>query len=180
MANVCTCCRSPSRVDLDRVLVTGTESIRDVAARFGLGRSAVERHGRTCLGLSDPGSRLHGMAARAELAAVAASAVVRATELLDREETRGNGRGTVAALGALARVLGSAERLCPPADEAPGAEETRALLLALLDAVHDPVTRSAITTGIRARGADDLAAALSAAWAHRPAVLAVTTGRERS
>lgn len=169
MSPVCTVCRSPDRDEIDRSLVTGSEGTRAIAGRYpDLSRSPIERHARVCLRLAAPADRLTGLAARAELAAVATSAVQRATELLDREEGRGNARGTVAALGALSRVLGTAERL-HPADAGFDHDDVKALLLVLVERVSDPAVRASILDGMHERDADHLAGALDESWQRRDA-----------
>lgn len=44
MSRVCTACRHPDRELLDRTLVEGHLTIRDIASRFGLSRTATARH----------------------------------------------------------------------------------------------------------------------------------------
>ena len=48
MSQTCTVCRSPDREAIDRVLLDGG-ALRDVAGRFKLSKSAVERHKAACL-----------------------------------------------------------------------------------------------------------------------------------
>lgn len=43
MPRTCTTCRHPQRPAIDRALVAG-DSVRDIAGRFGLAKSAVDRH----------------------------------------------------------------------------------------------------------------------------------------
>jgi hypothetical protein len=44
MAGRCTVCKHPERVGIDRLIATGTASLREIADRYGLGPSAVSRH----------------------------------------------------------------------------------------------------------------------------------------
>lgn len=43
MSRVCTVCRSPEILAINKALVAG-ESIRDISGRYGLARSSVDRH----------------------------------------------------------------------------------------------------------------------------------------
>ncbi len=44
MPRICSVCRHPDRPAIDKALVSGA-ALRDVAGRYGLSKSAVERHG---------------------------------------------------------------------------------------------------------------------------------------
>jgi hypothetical protein len=46
---VCRVCRSPLRAQLDRALVSGHDSLRELAAQYDISSSALHRHRRTCL-----------------------------------------------------------------------------------------------------------------------------------
>jgi hypothetical protein len=41
---MCTVCRHPDRVVIDRTIATGTQSLRAIASQHGLNRNAVTRH----------------------------------------------------------------------------------------------------------------------------------------
>lgn len=176
MPPVCTVCRSPDRDEIDRALIAGTEGTRTIAGRYpDLSRSPIERHARVCLALSDPAGRLHTMAQRAELAAVAASAVERAQEAVDGAEARGDRRGLLAALTTLTRAVGAAERLLPD-DGGFVDHEVKELLLVVAEEIDDPAARKVITAGLRARGAVDLAGVFDEVWRRRDTrPLAVTS-----
>lgn len=169
MPPVCSICRSPARDEIDTALVSGSLTLREIAAQHPQhGRSSIDRHARTCLRLADPASRLHDMAARADLAAIAMSTVERAQEAVDVAEARGDRRGTLAALATLTRTLGAAERLFP-ADAGFADDDVRALLLVLVERIDDPGVRAAILDGMDERDADELAGALDVSWRRRDA-----------
>lgn len=44
MPRTCTICRHPDRVQIDRALVAGHESLRGLASNFGVSASAMQRH----------------------------------------------------------------------------------------------------------------------------------------
>lgn len=44
MAGKCSVCEHPARREIDRALVLGTASIRDIAGQYGISRSALSRH----------------------------------------------------------------------------------------------------------------------------------------
>jgi AcrR family transcriptional regulator len=46
---VCSVCTSPHRDEVDKAAATGGESLRSIAARLGLNRSAVQRHAKNHL-----------------------------------------------------------------------------------------------------------------------------------
>lgn len=49
MARVCTVCQSPHRGDIDRLLVGGTATFRNIAKQHGLSTAALFRHRTACI-----------------------------------------------------------------------------------------------------------------------------------
>ena len=179
MAPVCTICRSDDRGEIDRALSAGM-SFRDVAGRFGVGRSAAHRHATGCLALTDPGSRLRAAVDREALAEVVADTLTRARELLDREEARGHTRGVATALTTVLRAAETANRLLPDSEVTTDDPEMRALLLVLAEVITHPDTRADVMAGLRERGADDLAGAFEVVWSRRDRRAALTSTPPRA
>jgi hypothetical protein len=163
----CSVCLSPDRAVLDKCLTLGLP-LRKIAGRTAegreIGRSALHRHSVTCLRLAPPGDRVRALADRDTLSAVAADTLTRAQEFLDDAEVRRDGRAITAGLAAVGRALDTAARLLPAPVSGADDPEVRALLLTLAEDVDDLDVHAVIVAGMRERGADNLADALSATW----------------
>jgi hypothetical protein len=103
--NVCSVCRHPQLGDVDRALLAGQLTLREISAKFTLSRSSLSRH---------QGEHLAGKLAAAKGASEAAGSarllermeyIVAATEeILEEARTAGDGKDNRTALRAIARL----------------------------------------------------------------------------
>ena len=142
---ICTACLSRHRVAVDEALMLGV-SVRDVASKFQLGKSAVARHRTGCLQPK--------VAAAARLIAPAAevrSEIVRAKAIASGEVTANHDDilSLTALMGRLARSL---ERLEVAADSAAGSDLHQSLA-ALSGQLHRGIESAAKIQGLYAEPA---------------------------
>ena len=106
---VCRVCRSPLRAQIDRALVAGALSLRDLAEQYGVSSSALHRHQRTCLPDELVQAVIAVQALDAEGCLVEADRLRRrAEQLLEDALERGDYR---TALAAMAQCRGSLDLL---------------------------------------------------------------------
>jgi len=103
----CAVCSHPSRAEIDRHLVEKV-SLRDIAGRFGVSRSALSRHAGHIPGALVAAKGAEEAAQAETLLAQVQGLVKRATGILDRAERTGE---LQAALGAIREVRGCLELL---------------------------------------------------------------------
>lgn len=96
---ICSVCAHPQREDIDRLLVAGTDSLRDIAGRFRLSKSALERHKGSHLSAALVQSTAAGEVARADnLLAQVRDLQGRALRILSVAEAKGDLRTALAAI----------------------------------------------------------------------------------
>lgn len=103
----CAVCSHPRRAEIDRLLVEKV-SLRDIAGRFGVSRSALSRHAGHIPGALVAAKEAGKVADAGTLLDQVQGLVVRATGILDRAEQAGEHQ---AALGAIREVRGCLELL---------------------------------------------------------------------
>jgi len=103
----CAVCNHPRRAEIDRLLVEKV-SLRDIAGRFGVSRSALSRHGGHIPGALVAAKEAGKVADAGTLLDQVQGLVVRATGILDRAEQGGEHQ---AALGAIRELRGCLELL---------------------------------------------------------------------
>ena len=101
----CAVCSHPRRTEIDRLLVEKV-SLRDIAGRFGVSRSALSRHTGHIPGALVAAKEAGKVADAGTLLDQVKGLVVRATGILDRAEQGGEYQ---AALGAIREVRGCLE-----------------------------------------------------------------------
>lgn len=140
--SICKVCQGPHRAAVDGGL-SGGETVRDVASRFGFSKSAVGRHRTTCL---------------APRVAAAARIMAPAVEVRgDVERAKAIASGTVTATasevlgltGLLDRLARSLERLEGAADAAAG-EGLHGALAAVSGQLHRGIETAAKVQGLYA------------------------------
>ena len=90
----CAVCNHPSRAEIDRLLVEKV-SLRDIAGRFGVSRSALSRHTGHIPGALVAAKEAGKVADAGTLLDQVKGLVVRATGILDRAEQGGEHQGVV-------------------------------------------------------------------------------------
>lgn len=159
---LCTVCQHPEREEVEATLLTG-ESLRRIAAQFGLAPTSLRRHvdkhlsARLRAQLDDAGG-IDGMtlgSALAKLGEVAADLDTIRLDAMERGDTLNAVRASTAQVRAVATV---ADRLGLNLDVGRELEMFGALALSVRDAVrHDPRIGELIAAGLRRRGEETAA-----------------------
>jgi DNA-binding transcriptional ArsR family regulator len=127
----CAVCSNPNRTEIDRLLVEKV-SLRDIAGRIGVSRSALSRHAGHIPGALVAAKEAGKVADAGTLLDQVKGLVVRATGILDRAEQAGEHQ---AALGAIREVRGCLELL----GKLNGELRTSASAIAIANAQTAPV-----------------------------------------